>query len=94
MGKTSAFNECSLDAPPHARRCLSDDALLVEVDADDAHRPGRVPRVARDVLAAQPPVRVVVLDYVADLLRLARRPAAAPLADVALNPAPSLIDTK
>jgi len=27
-------------------------ALLVEVDADDAHRPRRVPRVARDVLAA------------------------------------------
>jgi hypothetical protein len=55
VGKTPAFNQRSLDAQPHARR-LSAEAPLVQVDTDDAHRPGRVPRVARDVLAAQRPL--------------------------------------
>jgi hypothetical protein len=64
-------------------------ALLVKVDADDAHRPRRVPRVARDVLAAERPVQVVVLDDVAALRALAPRPAAALFADFGLSQAVS-----
>jgi hypothetical protein len=64
-------------------------ALLVKVDADDAHRPRRVPRVARDVLAAERPVQVVVLDDVAALCALAPRPAAALFADFGLSQAVS-----
>jgi hypothetical protein len=53
---------------------------------DDAHRPGRIPRIARHVLAAE---RVVVLDDVADLLPLAPRAATALLPDVGLGHAAS-----
>jgi len=44
-----------------------------------------VVNLTRHVLATERPVRVVVLNDVADLLRLAPRPAAALLADVGLN---------
>jgi hypothetical protein len=81
---------------PRSSACsssLSATALLVEVDANNAHRPRRIPRIARHVLATERPIPVVVLDDVADLLCLDPRPSSALLPEFGLNHAVSLVDT-